>query len=95
MLNVWIFRKNHKSLFTKKFGRNAAFVVGLIISCIGEMALIGYAIQMPQLYYKTAIGDGLDFILAVLFLSVGNIILLLDNLWKNPQTHYFCKSIEL
>lgn len=89
MLNTWLFRKNHKPSFAKKSGRNITFLVGLIVSCIGEMALIGYAIQMPQLYYRGVIGAGLDFILAVLFLSVGNIILLLDNFMEKDTNSLF------
>lgn len=92
MLNAWAFRKNCKSSLTKKSGGNAVFLAGLIVSCIGETALFGHAVQMPQLYYEGVLGAGLDFILAVLFLSVGNIILLLGNFMEKTN-RYFCKSI--
>lgn len=67
------------------------FVFGLIISCIGEIALVGHAADMPELYYSGIIWSGLDFVYALLFLAIGNLFLFLDIKLRN-SSNYFPRS---
>lgn len=54
------------------------FFGGLIISCFSEIALIGYAINLPYLYYRGVLGDGLDFNTSLALLIIGNLILFVE-----------------
>ncbi|HEX9845657.1 MAG TPA: hypothetical protein VGA92_04255 [Candidatus Nitrosotenuis sp.] len=59
-----------------------AFFAGITISCFGEVALIGYAINLPQMYYRGLLGNGIDFNTALLLLIIGNLILFAENKLK-------------
>lgn len=61
------------------------FFGGIAISCFAEVALIGYAVNLPQMYYDGLLGDGLDFTAAIILLIIGNLILLAENKLKKPR----------
>lgn len=56
--------------------RRVVFFVGIFISCVGEMALIGLAMNIPQAHQYDALGFG--FPTALLILSVGNLLMLFE-----------------
>jgi len=62
-----------------------AFFGGLIISCFSEIALIGYAINLPHLYYSGILADGLDFNTSLMLLITGNVILFAEYKLKKSQ----------
>lgn len=62
-----------------------AFFGGLIISCFSEIALIGYAINLPHLYYSGILADGLDFSTSLMLLVIGNVILFVEYKLKKSQ----------
>lgn len=57
--------------------RRFVFFVGIFISAVGEMALIGLAMDMP-LYQYDALGFGFDFVTALLILGTGNLLMLFE-----------------
>jgi len=61
------------------------FFGGLVISCFAEIALIGYATNLPHLYYRGFIGAGLDFNVALMLLIIGNLILFAEYKLKKSQ----------
>jgi hypothetical protein len=76
--SVQVFREkpNQPNLVnsSRKIG-DLVFFVGIITSCFAEITLIGYAINLPHLYYHGVVGDGLDFNTSLMLLIIGNLIL--------------------
>jgi|GEM_PF-6584364 len=64
---------------------NLVFFVGITISCFAEVALIGYAVNLPQMYYDGLLGAGLDFTTTIMLLIIGNLILFAGNKLKKSQ----------
>lgn len=69
---------------SRKIG-DLVFFVGIVISCFAEIALIGYAINLPHLYYHGVLGDGLDFNTSLTLLIIGNLILFVEYKLKKSQ----------
>jgi len=55
------------------------FVLGLSVSCIGELILIVNVLQIWQMVHQTQSVFGFDFIVSVLSLCIGNMMMLFAN----------------
>jgi hypothetical protein len=69
---------------SRKIG-DLVFFLGIVISCFAEVALIGYVINLPHLYYHGVISDGLDFNTSLMLLIIGNLILFVEYRLKKSQ----------
>lgn len=81
------FERNLNSTPIKKLQKNNLFVLGLILSCIGESLLIWYSVQTMLMHYQSFEVLGIGFFSAVLSLGIGNAVLLACRV-RNVESHF-------